>query len=130
MKYSQTIGLIACLALVAVCFMPWCFIASKDIVITGMDAKGTVFGKPGLMNIIFSALLAILFLIPKIWAKRTNIFIGALNLAWAFRSYLMLTACDGGDCPEKKAGIFLMFALSAVILLMAFLPKIALPEDD
>ncbi len=130
MKYSQTIGLVACLALIGVCFMPWCFIASKDIIVTGLYAKGTNFGKPGLMNIIFSALLAILFIIPKIWAKRINMLVGALNIAWAFRSYLLLTSCDGGDCPEKKTGIFLMLILSAVILLMTFLPKIVLPEDE
>jgi hypothetical protein len=130
MKHSQTIGIAATVALIAICFMPWCFIISQNIVVSGINAKGTNFGRPGLMNIIFSIILIIFFLIPKIWAKRINVLIAALNIAWSLRNYLLITSCDGGECPEKKIGIFLLLILSTVILFMTFFPKIVLPQNE
>ena len=127
MKYSQTTGIIACFALISVCFMPWSVLISKNIIVSGISAKGTNFGSPGLANIVFCAAMIVFFFIKKIWAKRINILIAAINIAWAFRNYLLVTSCDGGECPQKKTGIFLLLILSFIILLMTFLPKISLP---
>ncbi len=129
MKHSQLIGVIAVIALMSVCFIPWSFIASKQIIITGISAPGTEFGKPGLMNIIFGSISLLLFLIPNVWAKRINIFIAAMNLAWAIRNYLLVTTCYLGDCPEKRIGIYLLLLVSVTILMMTFLPKIKLPAE-
>jgi hypothetical protein len=128
MKYSQLFGVIAVAALAGVCYMPWSFIADKNIMVTGMSAPGTDFGKPGLMHLALSALLAFFFLIPKIWAKRTNVFVAAINLAWSIRNYILLSTCYMGECPQKKPGLFLLVALCLFIQIMTFLPKINLPE--
>lgn len=124
MKYSQTIGIIACIALVGICFLPWSFIASQQITVTGFQATGTSFGKPGLFNTIMCAVMVLLFAIPAIWSKRTNVFIAALNLAWSFRNFLLLSSCMMGECPEKKPALYILLFLSVIIQLMAFLPKI------
>jgi hypothetical protein len=129
MKYSQQIGIVAVLALAAVCFIPWVYIASVNITITGFNAKGTNFGKPGLAAIVLSAVCVIFFLTPKVWAKRTNVFLSAIVFAWSIKNYLLITACLAGDCPEKKAGIYLQVLFSFVIMIMALLPKISLPEE-
>lgn len=129
MKYSQLLGGIAVIALIATCFMPWSFVESKQIVITGMSTRGTEFGKPGLMNIYLGVASLVLFMIPKVWAKRTNLFIAAVNIAWSVRNYLLVTTCFFGDCPQKKAGIFLLLLCSAVILIMAFLPKLSISAN-
>lgn len=126
MKYSQTIGIIACIALTGICFLPWSFIASQQITVTGFHAAGTSFGKPGLFNTIMCAIMVILFVVPAVWAKRTNVFVAALNLAWSFRNYLLLSACMMGECPEKKPALYILLFLSVTIQLMAFLPKIKL----
>ncbi len=89
-----------------------------------MNARGTTFGKPGIMNIVFSTVCLLFFAIPRIWAKRTNIFICVLNLAWSIRNYILVTSCFMGDCPEKKAGIFLLVLLAFIMLLMSFFPKL------
>ena len=123
MKHSQLIGIVAVLALVAVCFMPWTFIASKQITVTGFNASGTSFGKPGYLNVVLSLVCLAFFVIPKIWAKRTNVFIAAINLAWALRNYLLLTSCIVGECPEKKAGLYLLMLTSIIIQVMTLLPK-------
>lgn len=126
MKHSQTIGIIATLALVAICFLPWSYITSRQITITGFQAVGTNFGKPGLFTVILSGIMLVMFAVPAIWSKRTNVFIAALNLAWSFRNYLMISTCLMGECPEKKPALYAQVALSVLILLMTLLPKLDL----
>ena len=129
MKHSQLIGIIAVLALIGICFMPWTYIPAKDITVTGFDASGTSFGKPGFLNVIFSSVSLLFFALPKIWAKRTNVFIAAINLAWAIRNYFLLGSCLLGECPEKKPGLYLLLLACAVIQVMALLPKINIAEE-
>jgi len=126
MKYSQLFGIIAVFALVAICYLPWSYISEKNIIVTGMSAPGTMFGKPGLMHFVLGVPLIIFFIIPKIWAKRINVFIGAINIAWCIRNYILLTTCDT-ECPHIKAGLILSMALSSFILVMTFFPKIKMP---
>lgn len=122
MKYSNYIGIIAALAIVAVCFMPWVYIPFIQTTVTGMSADKTNLGRPGIMNIILCIVAVALFIIPQIWAKRINIFMSIFNLAWSVRNFLLITQCELGECPEKKSGIYLLLLLSAVLLLMTFLP--------
>jgi hypothetical protein len=130
MKYSQLLGCIAVLILAAVCYTPWSFIADKNIVVTGMSAPGTVYGKPGLMHFVLGAVLIILFLIPKIWAKRINLFISAINLAWSVRNYILLTTCYMGECPQMKPGLIFSIVLSAIIFVMTLLPDLRQIEKN
>jgi hypothetical protein len=123
MKYSNYIGVVVAIGLVATCFMPWVYISSIQTTITGLKTPQTNFGKPGLINMVLSSLSIILFLTRRIWAKRTNILITALNLAWTARNVLIITQCYAGECPEKQAGIYLMPALSVALFLMALLPE-------
>jgi hypothetical protein len=95
-----------------------------------MFASGTQnFGKPGLVNIFCSLGAIVLFLLPRVWAKRTNIFFCGFNMAWAVRNYILLTRCYGGDCPEKKTGLYMLVLASALMLLMAFVPDIQVKEE-
>jgi hypothetical protein len=124
MKYSQLLGCIGVLLLAAICYLPWSYIDEKNIIITGMSAPGTVYGKPGLMHFVLGFILILFFLIPKIWSKRINVFIGAINLAWSIRNYILLSTCFMGECPQIKYGIFLEISLAAFILIMTFLPDL------
>ena len=124
MKYSQLLGAVLVLILASVCYLPWSFIAEKNLVITGMSAPGTIYGKPGLMHLVLGAIMILFFLIPKIWAKRINLFIAAINLAWAFRNYILLTTCYMGECPKAKPALYLSPLLCLAILIMTFLPDL------
>ncbi len=130
MKYSQLLGCIAVIALTAVCYLPWSFIAEKNIIVTGMSAPGTIYGKPGLMHILLGVILILFFVIPKIWAKRANVFIGAINLAWSIRNYILLSACYMGECPQKRIGLYLEFIICTIILIMTFLPDLKTLEKN
>ncbi len=124
MKYSQRIGITATVALMAVCFLPWSYIASKQITVSGFIAAGTNYGKPALFNFGMCVFMLVFFAVPAVWSKRINVFIAALNLAWSVRNYLMLSSCMMGECPEKKAGLYILVFLSVVIQVMALLPKL------
>ena len=131
MKYSKWIGLVSALTVIIACYTTWIFVPSVNISIGGMVSSGKHnFGKPGLMNM-FCAIAAIaFFLLSKIWAKRTNIFFCGFNMAWAIRNYILLTRCYGGDCPEKRTGLYILVCASALMLLMSFLPDIKLKEEN
>jgi len=124
MKHSQLIGIIAAIGIIALCFFPWSYIESKDITITGMSAPDTNFGKPGLMNIIILSVAILFFILPKVWAKRVNVFLGIFNLAWSIRNYIVVSGCLMGECPVKKPALYILIVLSAIVLLMALLPKL------
>lgn len=128
MKYSNYIGVIASIVLIGCCFVPWVYIDSIKTTITGLRAEHTGFGKPGLLHIIFSIISIILFLIPAIWTKRTNLFIGAFNFAWSIRNFLLMTHCELGECPHKLLGIYAIIPAAALLLVMTLLPDIKLKD--
>ena len=122
-------GIAAAVLLIISCFITWVVIVSKNIVVTGVDASGTNFGKPGYFNLLMTLFFLAFTLIPKIWAKRINLLVTALNLAWAVRNYLIITACRAGECPEKHMGIFLLLLASVLMLLSSLFPDLKLPEQ-
>ena len=130
MKYSNYVGAVLVIILIIACNMEWVYIDGGRIKVSGLQAAGTYFGKPGIMNIIFGSITGILFLTPFIWAKRANLFFSALNLAWAVRNYIIITMCREGECPEKQTGIYLLMASSILILLVSFFPEISISKKD
>jgi hypothetical protein len=129
MKYSQTIGIVAALALMGACFLPWIYIPSLQHTYTGLYTGVTRFGRPGVLAIVLAAVSVLLFLIPRIWSKRLNVIVAAVGISWAARNYMLMTSCLMGECPEKKTGIFLVPLLALVVMLMTLLPKMALPAQ-
>ena len=130
MKYSKWAGLLGVIVLAIGSFQPWIYVASKDILVTGMHAAGTNFGKPALFSLFLSAIAAILFLAPYLAAKRTNLFVCALNLAWSIRNFIILSTCRQGDCPEKKAGLYIMLAAAIIMIAASLVPDVKLKEDQ
>lgn len=124
MRYSNYIGITASIFLIICCFLPWVYIEPINATITGMRAEQTSYGRPGILHIVFSVLSIVFFLVPAVWAKRTNLFMVAFNLAWAIRNFLLITRCELGECPEKKFGIYALVVASIVMLIMAMLPKV------
>ena len=128
MRWMKWTGLIASVFLIVSCFLPWVVIAYKNIIVSGVESTGTNYGKPGYFNFVLAFFFILFSLIERVWAKRCNLFIVAINMAWAIRNYIMITTCYGGDCPDKKIGLYLMLVASAVMLLGAFIPGIKLKE--
>ena len=123
------IGLAAVVLLIVSCFIPWVFIESRNITVSGMDARGTNFGKPGYFHLFMTVFFLLFSFIQKVGVKRANLLITALNLGWAIRNYFMITACHAGDCPLKKTGIYLMLVASIVMMVSALFPDMKLPGE-
>jgi hypothetical protein len=128
MRYMKWIGLVFAVLLIAACFIPWVTIGSKGITITGVDAAGTNYGKPGYFNLVMTAFFIFFTVMPRVWAKRANLLIVALNVGWAVRNFFILSACQAGECPERETGLFLMLLSSLGMLASALFPDMKVPE--
>ena len=129
MRWMKWIGIAATGLLIISCFIPWVIIESKNITVSGIDATGTTFGKPGYFHFIMVFFFLLFSYLSKLWAKRGNLIIGALNLAWAIRNYFIISACRGGDCPVKKIGLYIIVLASVVMLFTALFPDMKLPQQ-
>jgi len=128
MKYSQWIGVAASLLLIAACFLPWAYYPDLQKNFTGFFSELNRYGRPGKVLVFLAVLALILFLTPRIWAKRTNMLLGAVILAFSIRSYIVFTACYRGICPDKKEGIFLILIAPVIMTLSAILADTKLKE--
>jgi len=132
MKYSQIIGIIAALSIIGICYLPWIFISEKNITLSGVNgyvSENLYLGKPIVFYLLFLSIMIIFFLLPKIWAKRINVFLGAIVLGYSIYNYLLFTLCRGGVCPEKKTGIYLLLVSALLVQFMTFFPKITINEE-
>lgn len=130
MKNMKWVGILAVSLLVFSCFLPWIVVTGPNISAGGMDAGGTNFGKPGYFHLFFALLFLTFHLIPRLWAKRANLVVVALNMAWAIRNFFILAICRGGDCPERFLGLWLMLLASVLMLLAALFPDVKMNEKN
>ena len=130
MKYSQWIGIAAVLLIVAGCFMPWAYFPDLDKNFTGFFSEQNRYGRPGKVLIFLGVFAIIFFLIPRLWAKRANIFVAAVMLAWGFKSYLLYTACYRGTCPGARAGLFIILGGAVVVMVASLTPNLPVKNDQ
>jgi hypothetical protein len=128
LKYSRWIGISGGLLLIIACFLPWAYYPDIDKIFTGFFSEKNMYGKPGKFLVFFSVIGIILFLLPRIWAKRTNIFIAAIVMAFAIKSFILFSACYGGICPEKREGIYLIIAGPILMIVAAMFPDLKLQD--
>jgi hypothetical protein len=126
MKYSQWIGILAAIILVIASYLPWTYHPDLNKHFTGFFSENNIYGKPGYVFIVLSVFAIAFFAIQKIWAKRWNLLICAITLAYAIKSYIVFTGCYHGICPEKKTGIWLMLAATLLMLGMSLVPDMKL----
>src|ERR1700683_5495031 len=130
MKYSQWIGIAAALLLIAGCFMPWAYFPELGKDFTGFFSEKNIYGRPGKVLIFFSGVEILLFAVPRVWAKRANIFVTVLAIAFAIKSYILYTSCYGGICPDKKVGVFVVLGSAIITLLAALLPDLPVRTEE
>jgi len=123
MKWIKWISILAAIVLIISCFFPWVVIESKNLTVTGVNVAGLRYGHYGYFLIPLCIVFIILQLINKIWAKRLNVAIGAFILTISF-ACLWIFRCEYGECPEKQAALYIMFASSLIVLIGSLLPDI------
>jgi hypothetical protein len=130
MKHSNLVGTTAAIILIIACFLPWTYHPDLDKTFTGFFSEKNVYGKPGKVLVFFAIVAILLFVIPRIWAKRLNILVTVLALAFAIKTYMLFTSCYRGFCPDKKTGIFLVMITTIVMVISAVLPDLKLKEEN
>lgn len=128
MRYSKWLAFFSAGLLFAACFLPWITIESKDITITGFDTTGTRWSPPGNLHTMFTAFYLVFTMIPRIWAKRLNVFIAAINMAWAIGNFIRMALCDGGECPVRQPGMYLALLATILMLVASFFPQVKMNE--
>ena len=129
MKYSNWVGVSFCLILIVACFLPWAYYPDLNENFTGFFSQKNIYGKPGKVFVVLSALSILLFLIPRIWAKRVNMMLSVLLVAYAVKSFILFTSCYSGICPEKKVAIFAVMICSLVIMGMTIFPDLKISKE-
>ncbi|MEO6722757.1 MAG: hypothetical protein ABIN67_20485 [Ferruginibacter sp.] len=131
-KILHWIGLAACIALIVSCLMPWAYYSDASIMnkadrtFTGFFTYGNNYGKPGKLLVLISVIAFMLMVLPKIWAKRVNLFVCALGVGYAIKSFVLYTSCYNAYCPEKKFGIYLMLISTILMLIASAFPHLKL----
>src|SRR5687768_965566 len=116
MRWMKWLSILAGLVMIASCFFTWIVVPEKGITISGINAEGTTYGRPGYVNLILCSLFIVLTLVPRVWAKRCNLGVAAVNVSWTFRNYLLLSRCEAGDCPQIQP-MFWVFIVSSLVIM-------------
>ncbi len=126
MKYSQYLGMAAAVILVAACFLPWTWYPDIQKSFNGFFSEQNVYGKPGRVLIFFAAIAVFFYIVPRVWAKRANLLICSITLAYAIKSFILFSGCYRGVCPERQAGIWILLISAALMMLAAVVPDTSL----
>ena len=118
------VAVLLCLILIGSCFFTWATIDQKNIVISGVSAIGTAFGKPGYMHILLGCICIILLLINKPATNRITIFLTGFNAAWAVRNFVLIPTCYGGICPTKHTALYVVLFSSVALLIVNLFIKV------
>jgi len=116
-------GLIACITLIISCFLPWAYYSDLHKTFNGFFSEQNNYGRPGMLLVPLAIIIFIFMLLPKLWAKRANLFICALLVGYALTKYILFTSSYGLSFPEKRFGIFLMLFSSIVMLIASIFPR-------
>ena len=125
-KFLHWLGIAACVALIVSCFLPLAYYADLKQFFTGFYSYQNEYGRPGKFLAVFAVLAIILMLLPRLWAKRVNLFVCALTVGYTIKTYILFSSCYNNYCPEKQPGIYLMLLSSILMLAESIFPE--LPE--
>ena len=133
-KYLHWLGIIACITLIISCFLPWVYYADPHIInesertFTGFYSFNNEYGKPGKFLVFFGAITLTFMLLPKVWAKRANLFICALTLAYAIKTFILFGSCYNNYCPQKLFSLYLMVGCTVIMLIASGFPDLKLTD--
>ena|SRR5665213_852006 len=128
MKNYKLFGFLSCVILAISCFLPWAYYPDLQKSFTGFFTQHNIYGRPGKVFVFFSVVCVILVFINKIWAKRTLIFLAALNLGYLLKTYVIFTSCYNAYCPQKEYGLYLLIISSLGLMLISLFPDLKVED--
>lgn len=130
MHYTRWLTILLAVLLIVSCYFPWLVIEEKNIVISGVTAEGTRWGRPGYFTILLTGIIFLLAVVPRIWAQRISLFAGALNIGWTLRNFFLLSACSGGICPQRQPVFYIYLVVSVLLFASIIFQKGRLPAAE
>ncbi len=128
---SQYVAFVTGLLMIICCFLPWCYYPAINDTFTGFYVKpfatGNYYGRAGYPITVLTILIMICSFIPKIWAKRLNLFAGALLLAYVARTWIIFTAGLVEGDVVKKTGIYGVIFCAVLLMVTSLFPTQKLP---
>ena len=125
-KILHVVAIIATLAIIATCFIPWVHYNNIDVTFTGYNVKrfatGVYYGRAGIIITILAAISLLFTLTQSVVAKRVNMFLCALLVAYTLRTYVIFTGSLFDGEVTKLAGIYLIVLLSFVMVICSVFP--------
>ena len=125
-KNLHYLAIIASLAIIATCFIPWVHYNNIDVTFTGYNVKrfatGVYYGRAGIIITILAAMSLLFTLMQSVVAKRVNMFLCALLVAYTLRTYVIFTGSLFDGEVTKLFGIYLIVLLSFVMLICSVFP--------
>ncbi len=109
--------------------MPWAYYADLHKSFTGFFSEQNMYGKPGIVFVFIAVCTAILIYLDKLWAKKTLIFLAALNIGYLIKTYVLFTSCYSAICPQKEYGLYLLIFSSVLLLIVTFFPDIKIGDS-
>ena len=135
MNYKKNIhylAIVATLAIIATCFIPWVHYNNIDVTFNGYNVKkfatGVYYGRAGIIITIFAAISLLFTLMQSMVAKRVNMFLCALLVAYTLRTYVIFTGSLFDGEVTKLAGIYLIVILSFVMVICSVFPYLKKEE--
>lgn len=116
------LGIVACVTLIIACFLPWATYNDIHKTFNGFYSFENYYGKPGKFLTLMTSIALFFMILPKIWAKRANLFICALTTGYAIYAYTLYSTCYKAYCPQREIGLFLMVGSACIMLLASILP--------
>ena len=133
-KILYWLGRICCVLLIVACFMPWAYYNDPAIpsgaqrTFTGFYTYQNYYGKPGKFLTYFAVFSLFFKLMPKIWAKRIDLFLCAIAAAYGLKSFFEYKGVYGGVIPVLQPGLFLMLGALLIMTATAIFPDLKIVE--
>lgn len=129
-KFLQWAGIISAIGLIIACFMPWTYDEGLRQTFTGFYSMQGKYGKPGKFLVGYATIFIVLSLLPKVWAKWTNIFLAGLMFAYVLTRVNLYGGCYAAYCPQKLLGLYLIIITALIMLIAAVFPNLAINKND
>jgi hypothetical protein len=130
LKNAPHIGIAAALILIICCFIPLAYYPDLQENFTGFYSRQNAYGKPGIALLFLSGTTIVLFLIPRLWAKRVNHFVGVLLFTYALKTFILFSKCYFSVCPQIKPGLIGIILFSVIVLISSLLSKAEITVDN
>ena len=136
MKYKKNLhylAIISTIAIIITCFIPWVHYNNIDVTFNGYNVKrfatGVYYGRAGIIITILASISLVFTLMQSVVAKRVNMFLCALLVAYTLRTYVIFTGSLFDGEVTKLAGIYLIVFLSFVMVFCSIFPSLKEEEE-